>query len=74
MRNIIDSVDIEFAFRLIFKWFFDRLQRGKYLEQYQCLSSKYLLSVNGTQYYNSEKISCKHCLIKGKTRNEYYCH
>lgn len=74
MRNIIDAVDTECAFRPIFKGFFDRLQRGKHLEQYKCLSGKYLLSVDGTQYYNSEKVSCKHCLTRGKTGNEYYCH
>ena len=30
MRNIIDTVDTEGAFRPIFKGFFDRLQRGKH--------------------------------------------
>jgi hypothetical protein len=34
MRQIIDSVDTETAFRPIYKECFMRLQRGKHLEQY----------------------------------------
>ena len=34
MRNIIDQVDSEAAFRPIFKKLFSQLQRGKHLEQY----------------------------------------
>lgn len=74
MRNIIDSVDSESSFRPIFKNLFHRLQRGKHLEQYQVLSGKYLLNVDGTQYYNSDTVSCNHCLKRGKRDNEYYCH
>ena len=35
MRTIIDEVDTETAFRGIFKEFYQRLQRGKHLEEYQ---------------------------------------
>jgi len=35
IRNVIDEVDTENAFRPIFKDLFNRLQRGKHLEQYQ---------------------------------------
>lgn len=73
MRQIIDSVDTETAFRPIHKEFFMRLQRGKHLEQYQILPGKYLLNVDGTQYYKSNDISCAKCLIRGNTK-EYYCH
>ena len=41
MRNVIDKVDSETAFRPIFKELFNKLQRGKHLEQYQTLSGKY---------------------------------
>ena len=74
MRNIIDDVDTESTFRPIFKDVFSRLQRGKHLEQYQTLSGKYLLNVDGTQYYSSDKINCGHCLTRGKKGKEYYCH
>jgi hypothetical protein len=74
MRNIIDQVDSETAFRPIFKELFTKLQRGKHLEQYQTLPGKYLLNVDGTQYFSSKEISCKKCLTRGTTQNPYNCH
>lgn len=74
MRNIIDRVDSESAFRPIFKELFNNLQRGKHLEQYQTLPGKYLLNVDGTQYYSSDKVSCKHCLVRGNKNKQYNCH
>lgn len=67
MRQIIDAVDTEAAFRPIYKEYFMRLQRGKHLEQYQIFPGKYLLNVDGTQYFSSHGINCKKCLIRGKT-------
>lgn len=66
MRNVIDSVDSEIAFRPIFKELFNKLQRGRHLEQYQTFPGKYLLNVDGTQYYSSDKVSCKRCLTRGQ--------
>ena len=74
MRNIIDQVDSETGFRPIFKELFGKLQRGKHLEQYQTLPGKYLLNVDGTQYYSSDKVSCKHCLVRGNKNKQYNCH
>jgi len=74
MRNVIDQVDSETTFRPIFKELFNTLQRGKHLEQYQTLPGKYLLNVDGTQYYSSDKVSCKHCLVRGTKNNQYNCH
>jgi hypothetical protein len=74
MRNIIDQVDSETAFRPIFKELFNKLQRGKHLEQYQTLPGKYLLNVDGTQYYSSDKVDCKHCLVRGIKNKRYNCH
>jgi hypothetical protein len=74
MRNIIDQVDSETAFRPIFKELFNKLQRSKHLEQYQTLPSKYLLNVDGTQYYSSDKVDCKHCLVRGTKNKQYNCH
>ena len=64
MRNVIDKVDTESAFRPIFKDLFSKLQRGKHLEQYQTLPGKYLLNVDGTQYFSS-----KPKLVRNKIKN-----
>jgi hypothetical protein len=74
MRNIIDKVDSQAAFRPIFKELFSKLQRGKHLEQYQTLPGKYLLNVDGTQYYSSDSIGCNKCLIRGTKNHQYNCH
>ena len=74
MRNIIDTVDTETTFRPIFKKLFNQLQRGKHLEQYQTFPGKYLLNIDGTQYFSSKEVGCKKCLTRGTTKNSYHCH
>jgi len=70
MKEILDAVSPE-SFHPIFKEFFARVQRAKYLEQFRFIDDAYLLPLDGTQYFSSERISCKHCLSKtlknGKT-------
>lgn len=70
MREILDEVESETA-RPAFRKYFSRLQRGKYLEPFQIFPGQYLCSLDGSQYFGSENISCPHCLIqehkKGKT-------
>ena len=73
MRNILDIVNSEVAFRPIFKDLFMKLQRGKHLEQYQTFPGKYLMNIDGTQYFSSNEISCKKCLVRGN-KKKYNCH
>ena len=61
LRDIVDKVDSE-GFRPIFDDYFSRLQRGKYLLDYQLFSGLYLCSIDGTQYFSSEDIHCSNCL------------
>lgn len=61
IRTIIDTVKSE-NFRPIFKDYFLRLQRGKYLSSYQIFPELYICSIDGTQYFHSEEINCTHCL------------
>ena len=61
LRNIVDNVDSKY-FRVIFKEFLSRLQRGKHLEQYQFLDGKYICDIDGTQLFGSNKVGCPQCL------------
>jgi len=61
IRTVIDDVESE-HFRPIFKDLFTPLQRGKILNSYQIFPNLYLCSIDGTQYFYSEEINCKHCL------------
>ena len=61
IREIADNAESE-LFRPVFKDYFSRLQRGKDLKQYELFPSLYLCSVDGTQYFSSNKIHCDQCL------------
>lgn len=70
MRSVLDAIA---ASKLdgIFADFIHRLQRGKHLVNYQFLNSSYLVSIDSSEYFSSEKIHCPHCLVtesKGKQR------
>ena len=70
MREVLDPIP---AWQLsgIFADFLHRLQRGKQLVNYQFYDGSYLISIDGSEYFSSEKICCPHCLVtesKGKQR------
>jgi len=73
MKEVIDDVDST-ELEPVFEDFFMALQRGKHLEQYRILEDHYLISMDGTGYFSSDKISCPGCLRKeskkGKVRYE----
>jgi len=74
MREVIDEVDSS-ELEPLFEDFFRLLQRGKYLEDYCFSGSSYIISIDGTGYFGSDKISCPGCLRKeskkGKVRYEH---
>ena len=67
MRTILDDVDPQLL-RPSFSGVFRQLQRGKALEPFVFFQGHYLLALDGTTYFSSEKIHCDSCLEK-KSRN-----
>ena len=66
MREVIDDVNDDF---------FRPLQRGKHLEQYRVPGGRYIVALDGSQYFTSEKVSCSGCLFKeGKKGAIRYFH
>jgi len=63
LKDIIDNT-ASANFRGIFNEYFYQLQRGKHLEKYQFIDGLYLCSIDGTQYFTSQKINCEKCLTK----------
>ena len=61
MRTIIDPLEPE-ALRPIFRDVFRQVQRGKALEQFVCLEGCYLLCLDGTGDFSSNKVHCPSCL------------
>ncbi len=63
MREIIDEVQPQ-SLRPAYTTVFRALQRGKALEPMVFMNGCYLLSLDGTGYYSSEKISSEFCMVK----------
>ena len=68
MRTILDEVNPE-NIRPLFKRTIQQLQRGKELEKMRYMSQYYLLSLDGTGYFKSEKVHCINCLEKHYKRS-----
>jgi hypothetical protein len=74
LRNVLDTLPIE-ALSPIFADFLRNLQRGKHLAKYQLLDEKYLIPIDGSEYFSSENIHCPYCLHKKpKKGNIRYYH
>lgn len=67
MRVILDDVAPK-QLRPAFTSIFSKLQRGKVLEPFVFFQGCYLLALDGTSYFSSEKVHCPQCLEK-KSRN-----
>jgi hypothetical protein len=63
MREILDPLDPDHL-RASFNDVFRVLQRGKALEAFQFDNGGYLLSLDGTGYFSSQKIHCPSCQVK----------
>ena len=71
LRQSMDAVPTE-AIHPAFSILFQRLHRGKQLVPYRLDSGHYLIALDGSQYFSSEKINCPSCLtykgVKGSLR------
>ena len=63
MREILDDVNPK-NLRPTFKSIFQKLQRGKMLEKYRFLAGHYLLSLDGTGFFSSQKLKSESCMVK----------
>lgn len=70
LRDVIDTHSYN-PIKGVFKEYFHRLQRGKYLSQYLVHDSYYLITIDGSQYFTSESINCKKCLHKKTKDNSF---
>ncbi len=74
LRESLDAVATE-QITPAFELFLQRLQRGKQLAAFSVLNGYYLIAMDGSQYFSSEKISCPGCLThKGAKGPLRYSH
>lgn len=65
MRGVIDEVAPE-EIAPAFDLFFRPLQRGKHLEKYRVFDKYYVASLDGSDYFGSDKLCCPGCLTTEK--------
>lgn len=63
MRTRLDDVEPD-SLRPAFKAVFRKAQRGKVLEKFVFMKGCYLIPIDGTGYFSSEKLSSPYCLKK----------
>ena len=69
LRDTLDEVDPA-GIEVLYTDFFRSLQRGKHLESYQILDGRYLIALDGSQYFSSDKIHCPGCLFKTTSKGK----
>jgi hypothetical protein len=74
LRKNIDAIKTE-DINPCFSTLFRHLQRGKQLLLYKLDSGHYLVALDGSQYFSSEKINCPSCLTTKGAKSEWrYSH
>ncbi len=67
LRDVLDAADSDQLYKL-FADLFNALQRSKHLDLFRFLDTGYLLAIDGSQYFGSEKLHCPKCLVKTSTK------
>jgi hypothetical protein len=70
IRNLLDEVEADDLAR-VYRHLVQSLAEAKVLEQFKVAGRYYLLAMDGTQYFSSEKIHCQSCssrISKGQLR------
>lgn len=60
IRNILDRLAASLLFG-VFERVYRALRQAGYLQPYQCLGGHLLVTLDGTQYFSSQKIGCEQC-------------
>lgn len=69
IRDLLDEVEAEKVFP-VFDFCFDELLKAGYLNQFRQENGDFLLALDGTEYFSSEKVHCSSCTKKEHTRGK----
>lgn len=72
-RNLLDPID-PLALGEPFWGIWDRLAAGKQLEGYRGIGKTWLIALDGSQYFSSQKIHCANCRVQVRDDRAYYSH
>ena len=73
LRDVVDAHSYAPITDVYRRWF-AKLQRSKKLASYELLGGYYLLSLDGSEYFSSERVHCDRCLTRRKSngRTEHF--
>jgi hypothetical protein len=73
LREVLDWQE-HGCLEAVFRAYLRRMQRSKQLERYAYLPQGYLVTMDASEYFNSEKVHCSRCLKRTKSDGvrEYY--
>ena len=72
-RDLLDSHDYEPLLGCFGDWI-GRMQDAKWLQHYQFLDGRYLITMDGSQYFSSYKVNCECCLTATNNGTVRYHH
>nr|WP_284525862.1 hypothetical protein [Microcystis panniformis] len=73
IKNILDRIAAKPLFSP-FKWIYQGLREQGYLRLFTALDGNLLVALDGTQYYDSEKISCPCCSTRTSKQGKVTYH
>jgi len=73
LRNLLDPLDPA-GLRSPFWEIYERLEAGGHLADYTGVAGTRLISLDGTQYFNSQKLHCPNCRTTVRDEQPYYSH
>lgn len=73
LRSLLDRHDYAPILPVFANWI-GRLQRCKWLQHFQIFDARYLITLDGSRFFNSESVKCKRCLTTTKSGVTHYHH
>ena len=73
IRNLLDPLDAG-QMGEVFWGVYKELAAGGYLTDYQGVAGTRLISLDGTQYFSSQKVHCDNCRVTVKDGEKHYAH
>ena len=72
-RDLLDRHDYAPVLPTFADWI-ARLQRCKWLQHFQVFDARYLITLDGSRYFDSDSVHCEHCLTTTKADVTRYHH
>jgi len=73
LRELIDECSYDPLLEVFTEWL-ERLRRAKLLEEYRYLEGKYLITIDGSEYFSSESLHCSKCLQSRSREGTIRCY